>query len=405
MPENCPFDIDDPSIIDDPYTKYAELRATCPVGFSETRGGFWYVADYESVRAGFRNPEMLSNAEIKVPAAGDPMGKYIPVQLDGPIHTRWRELLDPLFSLTRMESYRHAIRDEAVSLLEEVTAKGECDFAEMFTIPYPSRMFCLLMGLPPEGLDDYLTLQRDLAGVSAVVRTAPGEERPDRETVVARYHQARQGVDGIFADLRQERLEHGMRDDLVSAILTGEVDGRPVTEQEYLNLTGLLFTAGLETVTATLGNMVLFLAEHPGHRRRLVEDPSLIQGAVEEFLRYESIVAPGRVVTSDGELGGQQLRAGDRVMLITGSAGRDEKMFENPDEVIFERSPNRHLAFGGGPHRCLGSHLARMELRVALTEICRLMPDFMVTPGKSPVRSLGQIKALDVLPLTVGASA
>ena len=85
MPENCPFDIDDPSIIDDPYTKYAELRATCPVGFSETRGGFWYVADYESVRAGFRNPEMLSNAEIKVPAAGDPMGKYIPVQLDGPI--------------------------------------------------------------------------------------------------------------------------------------------------------------------------------------------------------------------------------------------------------------------------------------------------------------------------------
>jgi cytochrome P450 len=404
MPETCPFDIDDPSIVDDPYTMYAEHRATCPVGFSETRGGFWYVTDYESVRAGFRNPELLSNAEIKVPAAGDPMGKYIPVQLDGPLHARWREMLDPLFTLTRMESYRDAIRDEAVRLIVEVVAKGECDFAQMFTIPYPSRMFCLLMGLPPEGLDEYLTLQRDLSGVSAVVRTAPGEERPDRETVVAKYHEARQGVDSIFADLRKERLEHGFREDLVSAILTAEVDGRPVTEQEYHNLTGLLFTAGLETVTATLGNIVVFLADHPEHRRRLVQDPSLIPSAVEEFLRYESIVAPGRVVTTDGELGGQHMRAGDRVMLITGSAGRDEKVFENADEVVFERSPNRHLAFGGGPHRCLGSHLARMELRVALTEMCSLMPEFMITPGLAPVRSLGQIKALDVLPLTIGTS-
>lgn len=389
------LDIDDPETADDPYPLYHELRATCPVGRSEFRGGFWYLSDYEFVRAAFRTPELMSSAQVRVPYIEDPNGKEIPLQLDGAEHAKWRSILDPLFSLRRVENHRDVIRAQAVELLEDFVAAGEGDIVQSFTIPYPSRIFCLLMGLPAKRLDQYLSWNRDLS---------KGTSMTDREAAVAGFVAAKESVRQVFAELKEERLRDGFRDDVVSALLQSEVDGRLITDDEYHNICVLLFIAGLETVTATLGNFMWFLAAHPDHRRRLVADPSLVPSAVEELLRFESIVNPGRVVATDTtRFGDQPLRAGDRVVLLTGSAGRDEKIFENPDEVDFERSPNRHLAFGGGPHRCLGSHLARLELRTALEEVCRLLPEFHVTPGARPVRGLGQQKSMETLHLTVGA--
>jgi cytochrome P450 len=391
----CPFDLDAPEIKDDPYGKYAELRRTCPVGFSETRGGYWYISDYDDVRTVFRSPEVFSNKKFKIPYIDDPV--EIPLQLDGEIHARWRDILDPLFTLARVEGYRELARQQCAGLIGDFVAAGGGDFVQAFAIPFPSRIFCILMGLEPGELDQYLMWQRALVRVVNVVN--PTTE--DRQAVLSSYSDARDAVHKVFARIREERLRDGFRDDVVSALITAEVDGRPVTEDEYHNVCVLLFVAGLETVTATLGNITWWLAEHPAERQRLVGDPSLISKAVEEFLRYESIVAAGRVVAQETELGGQHLVPGDRIMLLTGSAGRDEAVFDQPDEVIFERSPNRHLAFGGGPHRCLGSHLARMELRLAVEEICRSMPDFEITTGAEVVRSMGMIKNFESLPLTV----
>jgi cytochrome P450 len=275
---------------------------------------------------------------------------------------------------------------------------GQCDFASAFTIPFPSRIFCLIMGLPPTSLDRYLNLQRDISNIAATRR----RNVDDRPLALENYQRARAAVREIFVELKEDRLAHGFGDDVVSELLQLQVDGRPITDDEFHNVCVLLFTAGLETVTATLGNFFWYLAEHQEQWQRLIGEPSLIPRAAEELLRYESVVSAGRLVMTDTELGGQLLCPGDRLMFMTGAAGRDEHVFDQPDEVDFERSPNRHLAFGAGPHRCLGSHLARMELRIALEEATRLLPAFGLTPGQSPVRTLGQIKAFDVLPLSIG---
>jgi cytochrome P450 len=391
-----PFDLDDPALAGYPYAMYAEARDRCPVGYTEKRGGYFYVTDYENVRAAFRSPDRFSSAQIKIPFIDEE--PEIPLQLDGDEHAKWRSVLDPLFSLGRLQSYQDAIRAEAAELMEKAVATGECDFASAFTIPFPSRIFCQIMGLPATSLDEYLNLQRDISNVAATPRT----DLDDRTAAMESYARAREGVHRIFVDLKEQRLQHGLRDDVVSALLAAEVDGRPVSDEEFHNVCVLLFSAGLETVTATLGNFFWYLAEHPGRWRQLVDDPALISKAVEELLRYESVVATGRVVTTDTELGGQRLCPGDRILLITGAANRDDKVFDDPDDVVMERSPNRHLAFGLGPHRCLGSHLARMELRTALEEAARLMPSFKLTPGREVVRTMGLIKAFDVLPLTIG---
>lgn len=390
------FDIDDPALAADPYPKFAELRATCPVGHTDKREGYWYVSRYEDVKQVFRAPTAFSNSQIKVPYVDEE--PEIPVQLDGEEHAKWRALLDPLFSLTRLESrYSGLIRDEARRLISAAAEAGEVDFATSFTIPFPSRIFCIIMGLHPTSLDRYLMLQRDIANVAATNR-----DKDDRAAVLAKYKAARDGVHQIFDELRDERLAGELGDDVVGTLLATEIDGRPVSAEEYHNICVLLFTAGLETVTATLGNMFWYFAEHQDHWQQLRENPALIPSAVEELLRFESVVAPGRLVTEEFDLGGQHLCPGERVMLLTGSAGRDETIFDGPDEVKLDRSPNRHLAFGLGPHRCLGSHLARMELRTALETAVELMPEFKLAPGQRVVRTLGQIKAFDVLPLAIG---
>jgi cytochrome P450 len=396
MIEDVMFDIDDPAIAADPYAVYGQLRERCPVGYTERRGGYYYVADYESVRTVFRSPELFSNAQVKLPFIDE--APEIPLQLDGPLHATWRTILDPLFSMSRMEGYRAAIEAEAAGLMDAAVAAGQCDFASMFTIPFPSRIFCRIMGLPAASLDEYLNLQRDITNVAATVRT----HADDRAAALESYNRARQAVHEIFVGLKAQRRRDGLRDDVVSGLLAAEIDGRHLTDDEFHNVCVLMFSAGLETVTATLGNFFWYLAEHQDHWQALVADPTLIPKAVEELIRYESVVATGRVVSQPTELAGQALCPGDRLMLITGSAGRDSAVFVAPDEVDFARTPNRHLAFGAGPHRCLGSHLARMELRVALEQAVRRMPRFTLTPGARVVRTLGQIKAFDVLPLTIG---
>jgi cytochrome P450 len=389
MTTDTRFDIDDPAIVDDPYPTYARLRATCPVGYTGNRGGYYYVSDYENVRTVFRDPELFSSEHVKIPIVEDPLGPEIPLELGGDEHRAWRELLDPLFSMRRLETYRPMIREHVVKLLEGIVDAGECDFMMALAIPFPSRIFCVLMGLPPEGLDQYLRWGRALAKATSQTDAAASLEA---------FKRAREGVMAVFDGLREERLAAGFRDDVVSHLLQAEIDGEKLTGNQYHAVTQMLFVAGLETVTSTLGNITWFLAENDGHRRRLAAEPEVISKAVEELLRYESIASVGRVVTRDVEFGGCPMKAGDRVLVMPGSAGRDERQYADPDEVIFDRASVRHLAFGAGPHRCLGSHLARQELLIGLTAWHERIPDYRLDLDV-PVREHGGQVGLDNLPL------
>jgi cytochrome P450 len=203
--------------------------------------------------------------------------------------------------------------------------------------------------------------------------------------------------------LDQRELER--RDDLLSHFLDVEVEGDRLTREDILDICFLFLIAGLDTVTATLDCMFAFLAEHPEQRRQIVEDPTLIPNAIEELLRWETpVMGVARVAVQDSELAGCPVHKGDQLMVMIGSANTDEAEFPDAEEVRFDREVNRHIAFGGGIHRCLGSHLARMELRVALREWHRRIPDYEVEPGHS-LRYTGGIRSIDSFPMRFSVPA
>jgi cytochrome P450 len=214
---------------------------------------------------------------------------------------------------------------------------------------------------------------------------------------------AGQGIYGYFGDVIEERRRKP-GSDLVSYLCQAEIDGEKLSSNEILDICFLMILAGLDTVTATLGCNVAFLASNPEHRRKLVADPALIPAAVEELLRWETpVTGVPRVVKQDVEIHGVTLEKGEMVTLLLGAADLDEGEFESPHDVDFARERNRHVAFGSGPHRCLGSHLARMELEVALEEWHRRIPDYAIQPGETPRYSPG-IREVQYLPLVWDAA-
>jgi cytochrome P450 len=389
LPEEMDFAGEE--IDQDPYPVYAEMRQTCPVGYSNVKGGYWYLSKYEDVYSAFRDADTFSSAQIRIPYYGDPHGKEIPLQIDDPEHGAWRRVIDPIFTATRMRQYEPEIRKHARSLIAKFADLPSCEFVSAFSIPFPTQIFCMLMGLPPEELAQFQEWETKLIN--------PQED----EDFAEQFKEAKEGAQRALADLVLRRRREGATgDDAVSILLRSEYEGRPLTDDELTNICGLLFIAGLDTVTQAISSMISYLAEHPAHRQALVDDPSLIPDAVEELLRYDSLIALGRLVVKDTTVRDQTIRAGDRVLLLPGSAGRDETVFENPDEVDFARSPNRHLAFGTGPHRCAGSHLARLELRITLDELHKAMPVYEIEPGEQVKRKAALARATTYLPLKIG---
>jgi cytochrome P450 len=214
-----------------------------------------------------------------------------------------------------------------------------------------------------------------------------------------RRRQAGIEINAYLRDLVADRAAEP-RDDLISTLLAGNVDGRPVTREEVHNFTFLLFVAGLDTVTAALAFAFRFLAENAAHRRQLVDNPDLVTGAAEELLRVHSFVNTARTVVTDTEIFGVRMKTGDRLLASTTMAAMDSDEFTDPFTVRFDRPLNRHLAFGAGPHRCAGSHLAREELVAALEEFHRRIPDYRVTPGATIRTHGGGSMGMDHLPLT-----
>jgi cytochrome P450 len=342
---------------------------------------FYVLTHMEEIREALQQPEIFSNSSVTL-GQPEPTFMWIPEMLDAPVHGKWRRLLGPIFSPASVEALRPKVEQRFDEILDDIAPRGRCDYVADVALRFPNTIFMELMGLPVEGADRFQEWEtRILHG---------GNKGPDSVAAMGE-------VKAYFAALLAERAAEP-RDDILSKALQWEIDGERVTQADLESFCLLLFMAGLDTVAMQLSYSTYHLATNPQDRERIVRDPGLIPSAIEEFLRYYAFVAPSRKVMSDTEVAGCPIRKGEMVHLPLVSANRDPAEFPDADKVIIDRTDNRHLAFGAGPHRCLGSHLARQELLVGITKWHERIPSYRITPGAEIREHGGQI-GLDTLPI------
>jgi cytochrome P450 len=371
-----------------PIPAYQKVHAECPV--ARTPGMFGesvWVTRYEDVMWAFKHPEVFSSQDVVKVGNEVPL---IPLSVDPPDHAKYRRLLDPQFSPRKMAELEPEMRKLVDEVIDAFIDRGECDFHEEFATPLPSTFFIALMGLPQSDLPRFLKWRDDTIRPAARTMEEAQEIREATGRDITEYFERELGE-------RRDGPDDGR---LLSTLVRAEVEGRPLTHAELLGTCHLLMLGGLDTVTATLDCMVTYLATHPERRQALVDDPELVPVAVEELLRHQTpVMMVPRKILRDVEIGGVMCRAGDSATLLLGAGNVDATEFENADEVRFDRGRNRHVAFGGGPHRCLGSHLARLELQVALEQFHRRIPEYALADGAEVNFSPG-IRQAERLPIT-----
>jgi len=331
--------------------------------------GFTLITQREHVESALRNAAVFSSGAEAVDLGN--VRPLIPLQIDPPKHVKYRRILDPLFGPRAMASLEGEIVDLVRELIDRFAARGSCDVHAEFSVPLPCTVFLRLLGLPQDDLELFLSMK-------------DGIVRPEGETLKVQTLQ-RQATATVIYDYFQETIDKrraNPTEDLLTQIMNAELDGERLTDEEVLDICFLFIIAGLDTVTDSLNCIFAHLAQHPRDQRRIVDDPSVVPSAVEELLRWESPVpAVPRVATQDADVGGCPIRVGEQVMLLIASANTDDSAAPQLDAVDLYRNPNPHFAFGGGIHRCLGSHLARLELRVALSEFHLRIPEYSLAPG------------------------
>jgi cytochrome P450 len=343
---------------------------------------FYLVTHMTDIRDALQAPGVFSSNAV-VPSDPNPPYMWIPEMLDPPVHTKWRQLLGPMFSPGAIAKLEPRVRMRFNEIMDEIADRGECDYVAEVALRFPNTIFMELMGLPVEDADQFQDWETKILHNGGIY----GDESVN----------AMNAVVGYFAGLIGERRKQP-REDILSVALTWQIDGEAVTEADLLAMCLLMFMAGLDTVAMQLSYSTMHLATHDEDRIRLVNDPGLWPTAIEEFLRYYSFVSPGRKIMSDTELGGCPMKAGQMIFMPLASANRDPLEFIDADKVLIDRTENRHIAFGAGPHRCLGSHLARQELRIGLEEWHKRVPHYRMADGASIVEHGGQV-GLDNLPI------
>jgi cytochrome P450 len=345
-------------------------------GFLEPMEGMALSFDREITDHVLRHHELFSS---RVEMGLGNVRPLIPLNVDPPLHSKYRKLLDPLFAPKRMDEQEEDITRRANALIDDFIDRGECNFTEEFAEIFPSSVFLGLMGLPEDELSMFLRL-RD--GILHPAKHDPGAltDPEKRRALMDRTGQEIYDYFGALADERAKRPS----DDVMSRFLAAEIEGERLSRDDIVDICFLFLIAGLDTVSDSLTCMYAYLATHPEHRRQIVDDPACIASAVEELLRWETPVPFGvpRVATQDTELpNGCPVKQGTAVIVMYGAGNLDEREFADGFDVRFDRQENRHIAFGGGVHRCLGSHLARRELRITLKEWHRRIPHYSLKAG------------------------
>jgi cytochrome P450 len=344
--------------MDELFPRLDALRAEGRTLWIETPygTGAWLFTRAEDNRAALQTPDLFSNQF----AGFDNPPMMIPIFLDPPEHTQWRRLLNPLFSPPVIAMMESDIRARMRALVDEVAPKGACDFVADVSVRFPTGVFTSWIGLPEQETPRFVGM------VSALLH---GSEDP------AAQGKAMAGAYAALDALIDARMA-SPTDDLMSRVIALEIDGRPLGKDELFKIAFLLFLAGLDTVAAALSFSFWHLAQTPEDRRRIASGEVATQQVVEELLRRHSFVNLPRLVARDASFAGVELRRGDPVMISLPLASRDPEAYGNAAAVDFDRDDVRHYAFGLGPHRCIGSHLARLELRIAMEEWHARIPDY-----------------------------
>jgi cytochrome P450 family 142 subfamily A polypeptide 1 len=403
-----PMDIDvlDPRFYDEPWEAYRWLRRNAPLWW-DAKNELWVVSRHEDVSHMSRNQDVYSAAQGVRPKVASPMSI---ISMDDPEHTRQRRLVNKGFTPRMVRQLSDHIRELSNQIIDEIAERGECDFVEDFAVHVPLIVIAELMGLDPDQ-------RQSLYRWSEAMMAGDGHLDPDDPVLLAAAE-----AGGEFAtmciELIAERRADGSTDDIIG-ILTQAYDegaltsgGAPVdrgaspdeglSQDDLLMFLILLVVAGNETTRNALTGGLVAFSRHPDQHRKLLDDPALMDLAVDEIVRYVSpVLSFMRTVTRDHTYQGVDLRSGDRVFMLYQSANRDEDVFDDPDEFRIDRDPNPHLAFGIGTHYCLGANLARAEINVVFTELFARLRDIRAVDTGTPERGDSSlVLALKHLPAT-----
>ena len=391
-PENPPsdwtadYDIFDPGFVRNPYPMMSEIReSACPVAHTERWGGSWMPTRYDDIVAVAQEHDIFTSRNIIVvpPPSAQLEGPYAgvaapPITSDPPEHHWHRRTILPTFAPQAVAKYEDSTRALCHQLIDGFIDAGQADAAAGYAQQIPVRVIATMLGVPLEMADEFTSWVR---GVLEIGLMDPKVRVENRMKIL-----------GFFRAQLDDRKANPRDDDLITDLLNTRVDGELVSEDYVMGVCNLMLVAGIDTTWSAIGSSLWHLAQYPEHRAQLREHPEIWPMAIEELLRAYSPVTMARIVDHDTEFQGCPMHAGDRVLMSFPSANRDPRQFDNPDEVILDREHNRHVAFGAGIHRCAGSNLARLELRVALQTWMERIPEFELVEPAEVTWAGGQVR-------------
>lgn len=378
-PATVDLDLYDPDVNARRVEEWAELRQRCPVAHNPQHGGYWMVSRYSDIVKVARDPRTFSSRYTDEPLDGvdyigilgiPPPPRVLGIgmhEVPPELHVPLRRAMNPYFSTSVAESMRPTIQRYVNWFLDERIESGHIDAVRDIASPVAALMTMDVVGLPRAQWRYYVEVFQNSRTYSV--------DSPE----AAALAEVMTGMATTLIEELESRRREPQDDLLTGFVQFRKPDGEPLTDAELLGQAWFIISGGLDTTTSVIANSLEYLSHHPDQRRTLIENPELMPVATEEFLRFfpvnESLT---RTVTRDVELGGQQLRRGDHLLVSWLSANRDATAFENADEVVLDRTPNPHLAFGTGPYRCIGMHVARMVFQVVVGEVLRRIPDYTV---------------------------
>lgn len=400
IPDAVVYDFDmftDKAFISSPHERLLDLLNNAPpVFWTPRRGGHWIFLSHEANFAAARDvetfsseimpQEMIQQLLADMPPGSPRIPQPFPINLDPPLHGKYRAPLQSVFAPKTINKLKDDIRALAIELIEQMIDDGNCEFMKAVAEPMPVKVFLNMMGLPVERLTEYRALVK--------AQLLLDESNPESMNHIIKIVESMRDV------LLQRR--DNPQDDIISMLWKLEIDGEPITQDEVENYSLLLFIAGLDTVMNSMGYGVHHIASDPALQQELRDHPELIPEAVEELLRRFAFVTPMRYLGKDTEFLGVTMKKGERVRLMLPAANLDSKEFPQADMFNLNRERKAHIVFNAGPHRCVGSHLARLELQVLYEELLKRLPPFQLDPDRPVQYHGGQIIGVETLHLTWG---
>lgn len=398
VPDSLVYDFDmfrDPAYVADPHERILDLvKNAPPIFWTPRNGGHWMLMSHSANFNASRDTEsfsseFISRAEMAAMKAKLPPGMPhiplpVPINVDPPEHSKYRTPLQRVFSPKSILALKDSIAALATELVDSVKDRGHCEFMKEIAEPMPVRVFLKMLGLPLDRQDEY----------REIVSQHLSDPSSDARAMIPKLQRIAASMNDTFIARRDNP-----QDDIISMLWKIEIDGKPTTIEDMQNYGVLLFIAGLDTVMNGIGHGVRHLARNPELQAQLRANPKMIPEATEELLRRYTFTVPPRMVAKDIVFEGVQMKARERAMLFLPAADLDPKEFANSDRYDLNRENKVHIAFNAGPHRCLGSHLARVELQVLYEVLMARLPTFRLDPQRPPTFHCGHVVGVDSLHL------